>query len=260
MMTMKTRVYLRWMFTNSTAWNYEKYQGLGYACAMMPALKEIYKDDPEGMHEAVKLHMQFFNTNASMAPLLLGAGLAMEEELKTDGHEAIAGLKTGLMGALAGIGDTLFSMLSSTILGSIASYMALQGNPFGIILLVSYCVFFHFIPYYFMKVGYKEGTKLVTTLSGKLANVTLASNALALIVVGGLIPTVVNATVSYTYTNGEVTASLQEALDKVMPGLVPLCIVALTYWMLGQKKLNSTRVIFILLFGGVILHALSILA
>ncbi len=260
MKTQKNKVFLNWLFTNSTAWNYEKYQGLGYASAMIPALKEIYHDDPEGLHEAVRNHMQFFNTNATTAPLIIGATLAMEEELPGESTEAIAGLKTGLMGALAGIGDTLFNVLPSTIFGAIAAYMALEGSAVGVIIFMSYFILKNFISYYFMNVGYKEGTKLVTTLSGKLKNITKAANALGILVVGSLIPSVVRASAAFTYETGEVVVSLQESLDKIMPGLIPAGVVLLTYWMLGQKKLNSTRVIFILLFAGIILHALKILA
>lgn len=255
----KNKVFFGWLLSNSTAWNYEKYQGLGYASAMIPALKEIYKDDPEGLHLAIQNHMQFFNSNATTAPLIIGATLAMEEELKGEATEAIAGLKTGLMGALAGIGDTLFNVLPTTIFGAIASYMALDGNPFGVFLFIAYFLFKDAVAYYFMNVGYKEGTKLVSTLSGKLKNITTAANALGILVVGGLIPSVVNASVGYTFESGEVAVSLQESLDKIMPGLVPLIVVALTYWMLGRKNLNSTRVIFILLVTGIVLHGLNIL-
>ncbi|MFV0288741.1 MAG: PTS system mannose/fructose/sorbose family transporter subunit IID [Mycoplasmatales bacterium] len=260
MKTKKNKVFFRWLLTNSMAWNYEKYQGLGYAASMIPALKEIYKDDPEGLHQAVHNHMQFFNSNATTAPLIIGATLAMEEELPGKSTEAIAGLKTGLMGALAGIGDTLFNVLPTTIFGAIASYMALEGSAVGVIIFIGYFLLKDCISYYFMNLGYREGTKLVTTLSGKLKNITKAANAIGILVVGGLIPSVVSATVAYTYTNGDVTVALQDSFDKIMPGLIPLIIVALTYWMLGQKKLNSTRVIFILLLAGIVLHALQILA
>ncbi len=258
--TLKKKVFFNWLFTNSTAWNYEKYQGLGYASSMMPALKEIYKDDPEGMHEAVRNHMQFFNSNATMTPLIMGATLAMEEELPGESTEAIAGLKTGLMGAMAGIGDTLFNVLPATIFGAIASYMALQGNPFGVFLFMGYFIAKNFVAYYFMNVGYREGTKLVTTLGDKLKNLTTAANALGIMVVGGLIPSVVRAKVSYEFTTGDLVVSLQDNLDMIMPGLVPLIVVALTYWMLGRKNLNSTRVIFVLLIAGIVLHGLTILA
>lgn len=255
----KNTVFFNWLFTNSTAWNYEKYQGLGYASSMIPALKEIYKDDPEGLHEAVHNHMQFFNSNATTAPLIIGATLAMEEEMKSEAKEAVAGLKTGLMGALAGIGDTLFVVLPSTIFGAIAAYMALEGSALGVIIFMAYFILKNFIAYYFMSVGYKEGTKLITTLSGKLKNITTAANALGILVVGGLIPTVVNASVAYTYTRGDISLPLQDSLDSIMPGLVPLVVVALTYWMLGREKLNSTKVIFILLAVGILLHGFGIL-
>ncbi len=184
----KNKVFLNWLFSNSTAWNYEKYQRLGYASAMIPALKEIYKDDPEGLHNAVQNHMQFFNSNATTAPLIIGATLAMEEELKTEATEAVAGLKTGLMGALAGIGDTLFTVLPATIFGAIASYMALEGSVIGVLIFMSYFIMKNFIAYYFMNVGYNEGTKLITTLSGKLKNITKSANALGILVVGGVNP------------------------------------------------------------------------
>ncbi len=258
--TKKNKVFRNWLFFNSTAWNYEKYQGLGYASAMIPALKEIYKDDPDGLHEAIANHMQFFNSNATTAPLIIGATLAMEEELPGESQKAITGLKTGLMGALAGIGDTLFNVLPPTIFGAIASYMALDGKVFGVILFVLYYISKNFIAFYFMNVGYREGTKLVTTLSERLKNITKAANALGILVVGGLIPSVVNASISYSYKNGDVVISLQDSIDMIMPGLIPLIIVGLTYWLLGQKKLNSTKVIFILLFAGIFLHGLNILA
>lgn len=254
-----TKVWLNWNFTNSTAWNYEKYQGLGYAAAMIPALKEIYKDDPEELHEAVRNHMQFFNTNATMATLIMGATLAMEEEEKGDAREAIAGLKTGLMGAMAGIGDTLFNVLPLTILGAIGGYMALEGNPFGIFLMLAYFIGRQAISYYFMTIGYREGTKLITTLSGKLKNLTKSANALGILVVGGMIPSVVQATIAYTYQSGDVEMIIQDKLDLIMPGLIPLLLVAAVYWMLGQKHLNSTRIIFVLLFGGVFLSVIGVL-
>ena len=57
---------------------------------------------------------------------------------------------------------------------------------------------------------------------------------LGLMVIGALIPTVVKATVPYVYTSGEAQLVAQEILDKIMPGLVPVAIVALTYWLLGR--------------------------
>ena len=69
-----------------------------------------------------------------MAPGILGVNIALEEQTGLAGKDAVAGIKTGLMGPLAGIGDTLFFVIPTTIIGSVASYLALQGNPVGLVL------------------------------------------------------------------------------------------------------------------------------
>ncbi|MEO2433215.1 PTS system mannose/fructose/sorbose family transporter subunit IID, partial [Enterococcus faecalis] len=53
---------------------------------------------------------------------------------------------------------------------------------------------------------------------------------------------------------------IQDTLDAILPSLVPILLVLLTYWMLGQKKLNSTRVIWIILILSIVLSAFGILA
>ncbi len=255
----KKSVYLRWLFTNSTAWNYENYQGLGYCSSMIPSLKEIYKDDPEGLHESIGMHMQFFNTNATTGSVILGATLAMEEKTGGESIEAVRGIKVGLMGALAGVGDTLFSVLPNTIIGAIAAYLALEGIWWGVMLFPLFYITQNFLIYYFVKLGYIEGTNLITKMSGQLKSLTNAANTMGIMVVGALIPSVVRAKTSYVFEMGEVSQSLQDILDMILPGLLPMLIVLLAYSLLGLKKLNSTHVIFILLFLGIILHGLNIL-
>ncbi len=256
----KKSVYLRWLFTNSTAWNYENYQGLGYCASMIPSLKQIYKDDPEGLHESIGVHLQFFNTNATTGAAILGATLAMEEQSGSEAIEAVRGIKVGLMGALAGVGDTLFSVLPNTIIGAISAYMALEGIWWGVMLFPLFFITQNFLVYYIVKLGYVEGTNLITRMSGKLKSLTNAANTMGILVVGALIPSVVRATTPLVFEVGEVTQSAQEILDGILPGLLPMIIVFATYSLLGIKKLNSTHVIFILLFAGIILHALKILA
>jgi PTS system mannose-specific IID component len=63
--------------------------------------------------------------------------IALEEQTGLAGKDAVGGIKTGLMGPLAGIGDTLFFVIPTTIIGSVASYLALQGTRWG--LFSGYC-------------------------------------------------------------------------------------------------------------------------
>ena len=46
----------------------------------MPALRNLYGDDPDKMQEAVKRHLEFFNCATSVSPFIIGITCAMEEQ------------------------------------------------------------------------------------------------------------------------------------------------------------------------------------
>ena len=99
-----------------------------------------------------------------MCQIVLGAALGMEEQLGRDGAETIQDFKTGVMGPLAGIGDTLFWVVIPTIWASIASPMALEGNATGIILWTLFAVALTLFRLKFFEWGYTLGTRLITEL------------------------------------------------------------------------------------------------
>ncbi|WP_257875823.1 PTS sugar transporter subunit IIC [Thermoanaerobacterium thermosaccharolyticum] len=92
------------------SWNYERMQNLCYCYSIIPILKKLYKTK-DSLSEALKRHMEYFNTHQFTVPIILGINAAMEEvkanEGKIDG-EVITGLKVALMGPLAGLGDPIF--------------------------------------------------------------------------------------------------------------------------------------------------------
>lgn len=45
---------------------------------------------------------------------------------------------------------------------------------------------------------------------------------------------------------GEEVAELQDVLDGVFPGILPLIMVVLSWWLLTKKRFTATRVILIL--------------
>ena len=232
------RVFWRWFLFGQSGWNYEKMQGLGYLYSIYPFLEKKYAK-PEELKDAAKVHSQFFNTNNTMAPGILGVNIALEEQTGLAGKDAVAGIKTGLMGPLAGIGDTLFFVIPTTIIGSVASYLALQGNPVGLVLWLLFALVRMLFMRFSISTGYQEGVNLL----GSLTN----------------IPSVVKANLNFEFSYGEVSLKLQSIADQIMPGLIPLLVVGFTYWLLGLKKMNSTRVIFVLIALGIIGYNLNIL-
>ena len=91
------------------SFNFERIHGLGFCYDMIPAIKRLYplKEDQVA---ALKRHLVFFNTTPAVCGPVIGVTVAMEEARANgaaidDG--AINGIKVGLMGPLAGVGDPL---------------------------------------------------------------------------------------------------------------------------------------------------------
>lgn len=251
-------VFWRWYFLGGAGWNYEKMQGLGYYFSMLPMIKKQGSD--EDKKKLAKTELQFFNTNNTMAPIIMGVDCALQDETGADAVDTIAALKTGMMGPLAGIGDTLFHVIPSTIIGSIASYMALEGSPIALILWIFFGLLRLFCMRNFFSLGYREGAKIVGEIGNRLKKITKAANILGITVIGALIPSVVNAKFAYQYNWGEVSITVQELADKIMPSLAPTLVVFFAYWMLGRKKMNSTRVTLLLVVVGILAYNLKVFA
>lgn len=91
------------------SFNFERIHGLGFCYDMIPAIKRLYplKEDQVA---ALRRHLVFFNTTPAVCGPVIGVTAAMEEA-RANGAEiddgTINGIKVGLMGPLAGIGDPL---------------------------------------------------------------------------------------------------------------------------------------------------------
>lgn len=224
-----------------------------------PLLRKIYPDDDEYV-EALNNHFRYFNTHPWVANLVLGATLALEDKEGISAADAVQNIKVSLMGPLAGIGDTLIWTLLPTILGSIAGYMALEGNPVGTILWLLTNVFFIAVRTQLMWVGYREGTKLITKFGGKIAQITDAASVLGLTVVGALAATVVTAKTPLTFQMGEVNMALADLLDKILPSMISVLTVWALYKLIGRKGMKVTTIILLVILFSMVCSAFGILA
>ncbi|PLP18089.1 PTS fructose transporter subunit IID, partial [Klebsiella michiganensis] len=139
-----------------------------------------------------------------------------------------------------------------------ASYLALQGNPVGLVLWLLFALVRMLFMRFSISKGYHEGVNLLGSLTNNLNKITRAANIIGLTVIGALIPSVVKANLNFEFSYGEVSLKLQSIADQIMPGLIPLLVVGFTWWLLGLKKMNSTRVIFVLIALGIIGYNLNI--
>lgn len=110
------RAALRGMFLRSffiqAGWNYERFQNLGFAFSLLPALRALYPDR-QRFKAALLRHMGIFNTQPYMASFVLGNVARMEERAAAAEDPAAAlksleGLKQALASSFASIGDRVF--------------------------------------------------------------------------------------------------------------------------------------------------------
>ena len=98
---------------------------------MAPIIEKLYGDDPEEYKAALERHMEFYNTEPHFGGVINGMVIAMEEQRANGAEisdEAINGIKTGLMGPFAGIGDTLWQGTLTPILLSIGISLSAGGS------------------------------------------------------------------------------------------------------------------------------------
>ncbi|WP_288339639.1 PTS system mannose/fructose/sorbose family transporter subunit IID [uncultured Allobaculum sp.] len=234
----------RYMFMACNVFNYESQQGPGVVFGLKKALRKLYPND-EDYRASLDNQFKYFNTTTWMANILLGASLAMEEKDGLEALDTVQNFKTGMMGPLAGIGDTLIWVLYPTIMGSIAAYMGLEGNPIGAVIWMVLNICFLFLRFKLFDLGYESGLKLITALGDKLQTFTQAASIMGLTVVGALIPSVIHMTVGLEFAFGEVALNIQTGvLDSIMPALLPALLTFTVYKLLSSRKMSVIQIIF----------------
>lgn len=120
-------------FLIQSVWNFERMQNVGFAFAILPALKESH---PKGYMEKIGHHLGFFNTHPYMASHIIGAVINMEENDEDKGE--IESFKRGFMGPYAAIGDSFFWGALKPFASTIGLLFAIKGSflaPFIFLLI-----------------------------------------------------------------------------------------------------------------------------
>lgn len=279
------------------SWNYERMQNGGFAFAMIPAIKKLYKSKDDQI-AALKRHLEFFNTHPYVASPVIGVTLALEED-RANGAEvddaAIQGVKVGMMGPLAGVGDPVFWFTARPILGALGASLAMSGNIMGpILFFVLWNVIRWAFMWYTQEFGYKVGTKITEDLSGGLLQkVTKGASILGMFILGSLVErwvsinfTPVVSTVKLSegayiewdklpaggagikqafeqYAGGlslspEKVTTLQDNLNSLIPGFMPLLLTLLCMWLL-KKNVSPIIIILALFVVGIGGHLIGLL-
>lgn len=247
------KVFWRSFFIKSTQ-NYERFMAVGFVFALIPLIKKLYQSTEDRV-KALNRHLEMFNSHPWMANPILGVVSVMEEQNAKGNNmeKAINNIKVGLMGPLAGIGDSLFWGTIRAILLSLGAGMALQGSIMGpILFLVLWNILNFGFRYWSLMYGRKTGLNLLkqTKESNIIQKISEGASVLGLLVLGVLVSDWVNISTPLEYTTGEETNSIQEVLDSIMPSMLPLLATVIIIFLL-KRNITPNKIligIFILAF------------
>ena len=253
-----------WYYGHLTCFSQEHMQTFGYLTSMLPIVEELYKDKAE-QKEAMQTYTAFFNTEPQLGALVVGitAGL---EEARANGDavdgETINGMRAGLMGPIAGIGDSLVVGTLIPVLLGIALGLSKGGNPIGALfyILVWKVLSYGGMRFAYFK-GYELGDKAVEFLVGpKGQALRKAISVIGGMVIGAVAATWVSVTTSLELKNadGEAFLKLQEKIDGVYPGLLTAGFITLCWWLMAKKKVSPNLVMLLLVVIALIGVALGI--
>lgn len=248
------------------SYNSERMHNLLYVYTLTPIFEKIYKDDPQAMSEALNRHVTFYNTTPQIEPLVLGITAALEVQNAESGNEmgeTVTAIKTGLMGPVSVIGDTLFFTSGFRVIAaSVGAAMTIAGNPFGI--LVYFLIFNvpnYLAHYYGIHSGFKLGSSFIEKVmeTGILEKVTTVATTVGLTVLGALTASYVSLSTPLTIVYDQAELSVQAIFDGIVPNLLPLSLTLVCAWLLRKKNVKATTLMAIVIIGGIILGTLGII-
>ena len=260
------KAFWKWTFFSHSNYNYERLQASGVLQSMSHLPEKLYPDNKEEQKKFMERHMAFYNTEPHFGGIVNGMVIAMEEE-RANGAEitddAINSVKTGLMGPMAGIGDTLWQGTLTPILLAVGISIASGGNVMGAVAFSALMAAVMLPIAYFMYMrGYKTGKTGVEAIlsGGKMKQLISAASIMGATVLGSLTANYVSAASTMKIKVGATSLALQaDVLDKLLKGLLPLGITLLTLYLLKDRKMKSTTVMLILAVLGTVLGLTGIL-
>lgn len=262
----------RWHFFCETATSFTHLQGQAFCIAFIPILKKLYGEGSEEYKNALASHMAFYNTSGNFGGLVNGIVAAMEEQRALAGEKAeeviprdsINTVKIGLMGPVAGIGDTIdFSTIKVITLAFFVTYAqaGYMWAPFAYLVVV-FC-YWYAEGLFLTNIGYKYGAQAAGQLLGSPLFKLIFSCAalLGYFMIGGMSASMVSVTTPLVIAmkSGLTMAVQADILDQIVPGLLSIIVIFIIYGYLSHKGSIIKATWFALLIAFV-LGAVGILA
>lgn len=255
-----------WYLGAEVSNSYERLQSLIFCASMIPVLKKLYTTK-ETLSDALKRHLSFFNTEGIAGSIVQGITIAMEEQRAVSNDSSqdtmITSIKTGLMGPVAGIGDSIVWAAIMPIIIALFLPFAIQGSSLGAIMpIILYTGISMFIGYFLCIRGYTIGRNSILQLlqNGKIKDLIEGAAVLGLFMMGALAASYISikTPLEIAVKNSQPIV-LQQILDSIVPGLLELVAVFAIYFYMKKKGPNYNIIMGTILVLSVIASVLGVL-
>ncbi len=256
------RLYIRYLLFGCPGVDAIYIQGKSWPWWLLPFFRLYYTAGE--LKENVVRHFTWYNTEPIAGSLIFGIVLGMEEEKAIKGNvdpETILAIKSGLMGPVAGIGDSLIQATLIPILitltvaisgesGSVAGPLFYIVALLGIILTFGYVLF---------QRGYRLGKASLNFFSESgISDITKSIAVFGLIVVGCLSANRVGVSTKLSFVSDGEAVLLQDMIDQIFPNLLSLLIILLFYWLMKVRKVKMQNLFYVTMVAVIILSLVGI--
>ena len=260
------KAWWKWCRAVEVPVSFDRMQALAFGYSLNNILRKVYADDPEEMKEAFRRHTSMFNTNCDWGSVIHGITISLEEQraLGNDSitPEMIQSLKIGLMGPLAGIGDSVDQGIVATIPLAIFVPMALEGNVWAAFVpAIIYLAWSYGWSWFLFQKGYSIGKESVLDIlhSGKIKKIIDTASILGLFMIGCLSASFVKVSTILTFDSSGTLVELQGILDGMLPNLLPFCVVMGMYLYIIKRGPKYLRIIIFTMIAAIALTFLQII-
>jgi len=150
-------------FFLQASWSFEKMQGLGFAAAISPAIKDVFNGGGPFV-SAIRRHLAFYNAHPYMTSPVLGASIRLEEKGRNGECPVDAGarLKTMVMGPYGALGDSFFWGSVRPLASCLGVLSAVLWGLWGILVFLAvYNVFHLWMRWDGLMKGYRLGEGVI---------------------------------------------------------------------------------------------------
>ena len=239
------KAWWRWTTAVEVPVSFDRMQALAFGYSMNGVMRKIYKDKPEELKDAMKRHTSMFNTNCDWGSIIHGITISLEEQ-RALGHEdeitpeMIQSLKIGLMGPLAGIGDSVDQGIVAIIPLAIFVPMAQQGSVLAAFIPgLIYIAWSYFWSWTLFNKGYTLGKNSVLEIlhSGAIKKVIDIASIVGLFMIGCLSASYVKVSTILEFASGAngATTTVQSILDGILPNMLPFVVVMSMYLYITKR-------------------------